>query len=201
MLLAILLLAGVLAGCGKGPQVKEYGSKPPIEALSWGMSIDEALSALKLSEDDVTLSHRVDVSNMALEGERELSGVSGKVSLQFADARDDMEIGLYAVTLSSEEQDLDALKNVLDEKLGSEGTKNGESYVWSTGTDKVSALEDEALKSRLQELTGADDAIEDKEGFTSVILSKTSKNNKDKIEAVFFGKNAAYSAAVQKQAK
>ena len=57
--LVIVLLAGILGGCGsKGPQVTEYGEKPPIENLSWGMSIEDSLKSFGLTEDDVTISGR-----------------------------------------------------------------------------------------------------------------------------------------------
>ena len=68
--LAVIMLAGLLGGCGnKGPKIKEYGQKPPLEQLAWGMSQEEALKALKLTEEDVTISGREHVNNMSLEGE------------------------------------------------------------------------------------------------------------------------------------
>lgn len=203
LVLAVVLLSGVLGGCGnKGPLVKEYGQKPPLEQLIWGMSQEEALQALKLTEDDVTISGRDRLNNMTLEGEMELSGITGKVSLQFIEPEDedDLDLGLYSVTLSPNEQDMDALAATLNEKLGSQGQKNGETTVWTTGEDKISSLTEETWKDTLKDLVEKDGEIEDKDIFTSVVLSQTTKNEKTKSKVVFFGKAAAYCAALQKQA-
>lgn len=197
--LAVIMLAGLLGGCGnKGPQIKEYGQKPPLEQLAWGMSQEEALKALKLTEEDVTISGREHVNNMSLEGDMELSGITGKVSIQFLESAGDeeLELGLYSVTLSPNEQDLDAIAAILNEKLGSQGQKNGETTIWSTDAEKISGLT-ETWKDSLKDQVDKDGEIEDKDSFTNVILSKTAK---DKSRVVYFGKASAYSVALQKQA-
>ena len=202
LLLAMVLLAAILGGCGnKGPQVTEYGEKPPLESLSWGMNIEDALKALHLTEDDVTISTRQDVTNMALGEDIGVPGLQGKVSLQFAEPIEDAEIGLYAVTVSSQDQDMGSMKQALDEKLGSEGQKDGDSYVWETGPDQISAIPQAQWTAQFQEWMDQDESAGEFDSFTAVTLSETTKNDTTRREAVFYGKPAAYSVAAQRQAQ
>lgn len=200
--LVIVLLAGILGGCGsKGPQVTEYGEKPPIENLSWGMSIEDALKSLGLTEDDVTISSREDISNMALREDVQVPGLEGKVSLQFLEAVDDVEIGLYSVTVASEDQDMEAMKQALDEKLGVSGEQDGDGYLWKTGSDRIDSVPEAQWTGMFQDFVDQDDTTKNLESFTIVTLSEVTKNDTARREAVFFGKAAAYSAAAQRQAQ
>lgn len=200
LLLVITLLAAMLGGCGnKGPQVTAYGERPPLDNLSWGMSIEDALKALSLTEDDVTISTREDISNMALREDIQVPGLRGKVSLQFAEPIEDIDIGLYAVTVSSQDQDMQAMKQALDEKLGKEGRKNVDDYVWETGPDQISSLPEAQWTAKFQEWMERDESAGEFDSFTAVTLSETTKNDTTRREAVFYGKAAAYSAAAQRQ--
>lgn len=202
LFLVMVLLAAILGGCAnKGPQVTEYGEKPPLENLSWGMDIDDALRALRLTEDDVTISTRQDVSNMALGEDIGVPGLQGKVSLQFREPIEDVGIGLYSVTVTSQDQDMESMKQALDEKLGSEGQKDGDGYVWETGSDQISSVPEAQWTGKFQEWMDQDESAGEFDSFTAVTLSETTKNDTTRREAVFYGKAAAYSAAAQRQAQ
>ncbi len=147
----VILLILSVSGCEK--QNKQYGYTPMFDKLTWGMSLQEVISALQLTNQNATIIEPKENSAytiVRLNDSYEAYGMMGIVNLLITDGDLDTQDeysypanALSAVVLQYADIDVETLKTNMEKELGkpkSDKTDtSGEVVTWKS-KDKISSL-------------------------------------------------------------